>query len=76
VVIVVTAEPAIEPARDGDLAAILPDFERFWGDHPDAGFLRHLHHPVFFREFADTAFVAPAARMRGAAGPAWSCDAR
>jgi ribosomal protein S18 acetylase RimI-like enzyme len=51
-------EVTIEPARDGDLAEILRDFERFWGDHPNADFLRHLHHPIFFREFADTAFVA------------------
>jgi ribosomal protein S18 acetylase RimI-like enzyme len=52
------SEITIEPVRDGDLAAILRDFERFWGDHPQAGLLRHLHHPMFFREFADTAFVA------------------
>ena len=52
------AEPAIAPARDGDLAEIFRDFERFWGDHPNADFLRHLHHPIFFREFADTAFAA------------------
>ncbi len=48
----------IGPARDGDLAEILRHFERFWGDHPHADLLRHLHHPMFFREFADTAFTA------------------
>ena len=52
------SEVTIEPARDGDLAEILRTFERFWGDHPQAAFLRNLHHPMFFREFADTAFVA------------------
>jgi len=52
------SEVTIEPARDGDLAEILRTFERFWGDHPQAAFLRNLHHPIFFREFADTAFVA------------------
>jgi ribosomal protein S18 acetylase RimI-like enzyme len=52
------SEVTIEPARGGDLAEILRTFERFWGDHPQAAFLRHLHHPMFFREFADTAFVA------------------
>jgi hypothetical protein len=30
--------------RDGDLAEILRNFERFWGDRD----LRHLHHPMFF----------------------------
>ena len=42
-------------ARDGDLAEILRDFERFWGDRE---LLRTLHHPIFFCEFGDTAFVA------------------
>jgi ribosomal protein S18 acetylase RimI-like enzyme len=51
-------EVTIEPVRDGDLAEILRNFERFWGDHPHAEMLRHFHHPMFFREFADTAFVA------------------
>jgi ribosomal protein S18 acetylase RimI-like enzyme len=51
-------EATIEPVRDGDLAEILRNFERFWGDHPHAEMLRHFHHPMFFREFADTAFVA------------------
>lgn len=51
-------EVTIEPVRDGDLAEILRNFERFWGDHPRAEMLRHFHHPMFFREFADTAFVA------------------
>jgi len=60
------SEVTIEPARDGDLAEILRTFERFWGDHPQAAFLRNLHHPMFFREFADTAFVARRP-VRGAA---------
>ena len=45
----------IELARDGDLAEILRNFDRFWGDREQ---LRPLHHPIFFCEFADTAFVA------------------
>ena len=46
----------IEGARDGDLAEILRDFERFWGDGGDL--VRHLHHPMFFLEFRDTAYIA------------------
>ena len=46
----------IEGTRDGDLAEILRTYERFWGDRDDR--LRFLHHPVFFVEFGDTAFVA------------------
>lgn len=42
-------------ARDGDLADMLRDYHRFWGD---SEFPRHLHHPMFFVEFGDTAFVA------------------
>jgi ribosomal protein S18 acetylase RimI-like enzyme len=45
----------IELARDGDLAEILRNFDRFWGDRE---LLRPLHHPIFFCELADTAFVA------------------
>jgi predicted GNAT superfamily acetyltransferase len=45
----------IEPVRYGDLAEILRNFERFWGDRD---VLRPLHHPMFFVEFADTTFVA------------------
>jgi ribosomal protein S18 acetylase RimI-like enzyme len=45
----------IEGARDGDLAEILRNFERFWGDRD---LPRYLHHPMFFLEFRDTAFVA------------------
>jgi len=41
--------------RHGDLAEIMRDFERFWGDREP---LRALHHPMFFCEFADTALVA------------------
>ena len=44
----------IDRVRDGDLAEILRNFERFWSDQD----LRHLHHPIFFCEFADTALVA------------------
>ena len=51
---------AIEGVRDGDLAEILRNFERFWGDRD---LPRYLHHPMFFLEFRDTAFVA---RDRGA----------
>ena len=46
---------AIEGVRDGDLAEILRNFERFWGDRD---LPRYLHHPMFFLEFRDTAFVA------------------
>jgi ribosomal protein S18 acetylase RimI-like enzyme len=46
---------AIEGVRDGDLAEILRNFERFWGDRD---LPRYLHHPMFFLEFGDTAFVA------------------
>ncbi len=52
----------IEPVRDGDLAEILRTFERFWGDRE---FPRNLHHPIFFREFGDTAFVARRATANG-----------
>ena len=53
-------EPVIGTARDGDLAEILRTFDRFWGDstHVNLDMLRHFHHPMFVREFADTAFVA------------------
>jgi hypothetical protein len=46
---------AIEGVRDGDLAEILQNYERFWGDRD---LPRYLHHPMFFLEFRDTAFVA------------------
>jgi ribosomal protein S18 acetylase RimI-like enzyme len=49
------SDVTIELARDGDLAEILRTFERFWGDRD---FPRPLHHPIFFCEFGDTAFVA------------------
>jgi ribosomal protein S18 acetylase RimI-like enzyme len=45
----------IERVREGDLAEILRNFERFWGDRE---LPRYLHHPMFFLEFGDTAFVA------------------
>jgi ribosomal protein S18 acetylase RimI-like enzyme len=49
---------AIEPAdaSRGDLAEILRNYERFWGDRGEQ--LRYLHHPMFVLEFGDTAFVA------------------
>jgi len=46
---------AIEGVRDGDLAEILRNFERFWGDRD---LPRYLHHPMFFLEFRGMAFVA------------------
>jgi len=46
---------AIGRCRDGDLAEILRNFERFWGDRD---LPRSLHHPMFFCEFGDTAFAA------------------
>ena len=45
----------IEGAGDGDLAEILREYEHFWGD---IVLPRYLHHPMFFVEFRDTAFVA------------------
>jgi ribosomal protein S18 acetylase RimI-like enzyme len=45
----------IEGVRDGDLAEILRNFERFWGDRD---LPRYLHHPMFFLEFGHMAFVA------------------
>lgn len=45
----------IEPVRYGDLAEILRNYARFWGDREVP---RQLHHPMFFIEFADTAFTA------------------
>lgn len=50
------SDVAIEGVREGDLAEILRNFQRFWGDHQDLP--RYLHHPMFFLEFRDTAFVA------------------
>ena len=61
----VASDITIKPVRDGDLAEILGNFERFWGDHPHADLLRQLHHPMFFREFADTAFVARRSAVGG-----------
>ena len=43
-------------ATPGDLAAILDDLPAYWGDRD----VRHLHHPMFVREFGDTAFVSGA----------------
>jgi ribosomal protein S18 acetylase RimI-like enzyme len=48
-------EVTIGRARDTDLAAILRDFPRFWGDRER---LRPLHHPMFVLEFGDTALAA------------------
>ncbi|GIF67900.1 hypothetical protein Ais01nite_59350 [Asanoa ishikariensis] len=41
-------------ATPTDLAAILADLPAYWGDRD----VRHLHHPMFVREFGDTAFVS------------------
>jgi ribosomal protein S18 acetylase RimI-like enzyme len=46
---------AIEGVRDGDLAEILRNYERFWADRDIP---QYLHHPMFFLEFGDTGFVA------------------
>ncbi len=46
---------AVGAVRDGDLAEILRNYERFWGDRDGP---RSLHHPMFFLEFRDTAFIA------------------
>jgi hypothetical protein len=41
------SEITIEPARNGDLAEILRNFERFWRQVADASFLRYLmRHPL------------------------------
>jgi ribosomal protein S18 acetylase RimI-like enzyme len=48
-------EVTIGRARDTDLAGILADYPRFWGDRERP---RYLHHPMFVIEFGDTAFVA------------------
>ena len=45
----------IDRVRHGDLARILRNFARFWGDRE---LPRALHHPMFFCEFAGTAFIA------------------
>jgi ribosomal protein S18 acetylase RimI-like enzyme len=45
----------IDRVQFGDLAEILREFHRFWGDREA---VRALHHPMFFIEFADTALVA------------------
>jgi len=49
------SDVTIDGVRDGDLAEVLRNFERFWGDREMA---RALHHPMFFCEFADTAVAA------------------
>ena len=48
-------EVSIDRIRDTDLAAIMRDFTRFWGDRER---LRPLHHPMFVVEFSDTALAA------------------
>jgi ribosomal protein S18 acetylase RimI-like enzyme len=48
---------SIESASAADLAEIVRNFDRFWGDAENE-LLRHLHHPMFILEFGDTAFVA------------------
>lgn len=54
-------EVTISRARDTDLAEILANYRRFWGDRE---LTRYLHHPMFIVEFGDTAFAA-----RRAGGP-------
>jgi ribosomal protein S18 acetylase RimI-like enzyme len=56
---------AIEGVRDGDLAEILRNYERFWSDRD---LPRYLHHPMFFLEFGDTAFIARDLATREIAG--------
>jgi ribosomal protein S18 acetylase RimI-like enzyme len=46
---------AIGGVRDGDLAEIMRNYKRFWGDRD---LPRYLHHPMFFVEFGDTACIA------------------
>jgi ribosomal protein S18 acetylase RimI-like enzyme len=53
-------------ASRGDLAEILRNYERFWGDRGEQ--LRYLHHPMFLLEFGDTAFVARRDEDREIAG--------
>lgn len=48
-------EITIELVRDGDLALILRDYERFWGGYE---LPRSMHHAMFFVEFGDTAYTA------------------
>lgn len=48
-------EVSIDRVRDTDLAEILRDFARYWGDRER---LRSLHHPMFVVEFGDTALAA------------------
>jgi ribosomal protein S18 acetylase RimI-like enzyme len=48
-------EVSIDRVRDTDLAAILRDFDRYWGDRER---MRPLHHPMFVVEFGDTALAA------------------
>jgi GNAT superfamily N-acetyltransferase len=43
-------------ATPGDLATIIADLPAYW----DGRDVRHLHHPMFVREFGDAAFVAGA----------------
>lgn len=42
-----------------DYAAVVGDLTSFW----DSDRTRHLHHPMFAREFADSAFVVRESRM-------------
>jgi ribosomal protein S18 acetylase RimI-like enzyme len=45
----------IERVRYGDLAQILRNYKRFWGERE---LPRQLHHPMFVIEFGETALVA------------------
>jgi ribosomal protein S18 acetylase RimI-like enzyme len=48
----------IDHLREQDRAEIMRNFERFWAGDGDLEFLRSVHHPMFFIEFADTAYAA------------------
>ncbi len=53
----------IEPMTLADLAEVLADHPKFWGDRD----LRFLHQTVFVQEFSDTCLVArgPAGQIAG-----------
>ncbi len=53
----------IEPMTLSDLAAVLTEHDRFWGERD----LRFLHQRVFVQEFGDTCLVArgPGGRIDG-----------
>ena len=59
------SDVTIDHVRDGDLAEILRNFERFWGDRD----LRHLHQPMFFCEFAAVAVPRGATALKAITSP-------